>query len=48
MLLGLYVGKVAPAEKDALVVGMELANPPFEMTDTFGISNRYLVDVLTL
>jgi len=33
---GFFVAVVAAAEKDTLVVGMELSYPPFEMTDTSG------------
>lgn len=33
---GFSVGKGAAAEKDTLIVGMELSYPPFEMTDTSG------------
>lgn len=36
LVSGLSVGRVAAAEKDTLVVGMELSYPPFEMTDTAG------------
>ena len=34
LVVGFSVGGATAAEKDTLVVGMELAYPPFEMTDT--------------
>jgi len=36
LVLGFTVARAAAAEKETLVVGMELAYPPFEMTDTSG------------
>lgn len=36
LVSGLFAGAGAAAERDTLVVGMELAYPPFEMTDTSG------------
>jgi polar amino acid transport system substrate-binding protein len=46
MLLGLVLAGVAlAAEKDTLVVGMEMAYPPFEMTDTSGKPTGVSVDL---
>lgn len=42
---GLPVGRGTAAEKDTLVVGMELAYPPFEMTDTSGRPSGVSVDL---
>lgn len=36
VMLAAMISSVTAAEKDTLVVGMELAYPPFEMTDTSG------------
>ena len=36
VMLAAMITSVTAAEKDTLVVGMELAYPPFEMTDTSG------------
>jgi polar amino acid transport system substrate-binding protein len=43
--MGLSVGRAAAGEKDTLVVGMELAYPPFEMTDTSGKPSGVSVDL---
>ena len=45
LVLGSAVGMTAAAEKDTLVVGMELAYPPFEMTDTSGRPSGVSVDL---
>jgi len=45
LVLGSAVGRAAAAEKDTLVVGMELAYPPFEMTDTSGRPAGVSVDL---
>jgi len=45
LVLGSGVGMTAAAEKDTLVVGMELAYPPFEMTDTSGRPAGVSVDL---
>lgn len=45
LVLGFSVGRVVAAEKDTLVVGMELAYPPFEMTDTSGKPAGVSVDL---
>ena len=37
--------KEVPAVKDTLVVGMELAYPPFEMTDEQGVPKGISVDL---
>ncbi|MDA8415422.1 MAG: transporter substrate-binding domain-containing protein [Desulfobacteraceae bacterium] len=41
----LFVGTAAAMERDTLVVGMELAYPPFEMTDTSGKPSGVSVDL---
>lgn len=43
--LGFSVSRAAAVEKDTLVVGMELAYPPFEMTDTSGRPSGVSVDL---
>jgi polar amino acid transport system substrate-binding protein len=45
LVAGLAVGRAAAAGKDTLVVGMELAYPPFEMTDTSGKPSGVSVDL---
>jgi len=45
LLPGYSVSRVAAAEKDTLVVGMELSYPPFEMTDTSGKPSGVSVDL---
>jgi polar amino acid transport system substrate-binding protein len=45
LVLGFAVGRATAAEKDTLVVGMELAYPPFEMTDTSGKPSGVRVDL---
>lgn len=45
LALGTAVGMAAAADKDTLVVGMELAYPPFEMTDTSGKPSGVSVDL---
>ncbi|MBC7964014.1 MAG: transporter substrate-binding domain-containing protein [Steroidobacteraceae bacterium] len=45
LVLVFSVGGTAAAEKDTLVVGMELAYPPFEMTDTSGKPAGVSVDL---
>lgn len=45
LVAGLAVGKAIAAGKDTLVVGMELAYPPFEMTDTSGKPAGVSVDL---
>lgn len=45
LVIGPAVGMTAAAEKDTLVVGMELAYPPFEMTDTSGKPSGVSVDL---
>jgi len=42
---GFTTGRATAAEKDTLVVGMELAYPPFEMTDTSGKPSGVSVDL---
>jgi len=42
---GFSDGRTAAAEKDTLVVGMELSYPPFEMTDTSGKPAGVSVDL---
>jgi polar amino acid transport system substrate-binding protein len=45
LVLGFSAVGAAAAEKDTLVVGMELAYPPFEMTDTSGKPSGVSVDL---
>jgi polar amino acid transport system substrate-binding protein len=45
LVVGFSVGGATAAEKDTLVVGMELAYPPFEMTDTSGRPAGVSVDL---
>jgi polar amino acid transport system substrate-binding protein len=45
LVTGLSFGSGIAAEKDTLIVGMELAYPPFEMTDTSGRPSGVSVDL---
>lgn len=45
LVLSFSVSRLGAAEKDFLVVGMELAYPPFEMTDTSGKPAGVSVDL---
>jgi polar amino acid transport system substrate-binding protein len=45
LVLGTTAGMAVAAEKDTLVVGMELAYPPFEMTDMSGKPSGVSVDL---
>jgi len=45
LVAGLAVGRAAAAGRDTLVVGMELAYPPFEMTDKLGKPSGVSVDL---
>src|SRR5512133_710378 len=45
LVSGISAGRSGAAEKDTLVVGMELAYPPFEMTDTSGKPSGVSVDL---